>query len=437
MSNNNRELSQFASRITVDDTTNNVSIASSLNLTGKIGINQASPNSILEATNPGECQIRLGYSQTKYSRIGRNSSGNYEFLSQENGSALVFGTAASADGGGAEKMRITRYGRVGIGSDDPQTQLDVRRDSGGTIGRFYDTGSDGYALHNGGPIVGLSRISNGNVALDGLLFQVGIDKSLSDSYNIDETVFCVSNTGVGIGTDNPDSTLNIQSQNPSGSTALKFTAPENQPNKLQFHLDDGTLDAEIKNELASLIFFTDGNTTPCERMRIQSDKIDVNASILEVKAGEPRLCLNGITTNSYKGIEFEDDGTRIGHLFHNPSSGEMSLSVGENTAGASHYLAFKAGNGTQKLTITSSGMVAYDDIKPNADGTLDLGASDKRWDNVYINDIDLSNESKKDTGGNEVDGTWGSYNIQEGENDLFLINRRSGKKYKFNITDVS
>jgi len=354
MSNNNRELSQFASRITVDDTTNNVSIASSLNLTGKIGINQASPNSILEATNPGECQIRLGYSQTKYSRIGRNSSGNYEFLSQENGSALVFGTAASADGGGAEKMRITRYGRVGIGSDDPQTQLDVRRDSGGTIGRFYDTGSDGYALHNGGPIVGLSRISNGNVALDGLLFQVGIDKSLSDSYNIDETVFCVANTGVGIGTDNPDSTLNIQSQDPSGSTALKFTAPLNQPNKLQFHLVDGTLDAEIKNEVASLIFFTDGNTTPCERMRIQSDKI-----------------------------------------------------------------------------------MASVDFKPDDDGTLDLGAIGARWANIYTSDIDLSNESKKDKGGNEVDGTWGSYNIQEGENDLFLINRRSGKKYKFNITEVS
>ncbi len=34
MSNNNRELSQFASRITVDDTTNKVSIASTLELSG-------------------------------------------------------------------------------------------------------------------------------------------------------------------------------------------------------------------------------------------------------------------------------------------------------------------------------------------------------------------------------------------------------------------
>ena len=45
----------------------------------------------------------------------------------------------------------------------------------------------------------------------------------------------------------------------------------------------------------------------------------------------------------------------------------------------------------------------------------------------------LSNEG----GANEVDGTWGNYTIQEGESDLFLINKRNGKKYKFNLTEVS
>ena len=28
------------------------------------------------------------------------------------------------------------------------------------------------------------------------------------------------------------------------------------------------------------------------------------------------------------------------------------------------------------------------------------------------------------------------YTIQEGESDLFLINNRNGKKYKFNLTEV-
>ena len=71
-----------------------------------------------------------------------------------------------------------------------------------------------------------------------------------------------------------------------------------------------------------------------------------------------------------------------------------------------------------------------------SNNAYDLGSTSARWRNLYVNDLQLSNEAKKDTGGNDVDGTWGSYTIQEGENDLFLINRRSGKKYKFNLTEV-
>ena len=71
---------------------------------------------------------------------------------------------------------------------------------------------------------------------------------------------------------------------------------------------------------------------------------------------------------------------------------------------------------------------------PDADNTYDLGSSSKRFRFVYTTDLQLSNEN---TGGNEVDGTWGNYTIQEGADDLFLINRRSGKRYKFNLTEVS
>ena len=41
------------------------------------------------------------------------------------------------------------------------------------------------------------------------------------------------------------------------------------------------------------------------------------------------------------------------------------------------------------------------------------------------------------TSPNEVDGTRGSWTLQEGVDDLFLINRNNGKKYKFNITEVT
>ena len=70
---------------------------------------------------------------------------------------------------------------------------------------------------------------------------------------------------------------------------------------------------------------------------------------------------------------------------------------------------------------------------PTANNTFDLGTSSVRWKNIYTNDLNLSNEGSS----NDVDGTWGDWTIQEGESDLFLKNNRSGKKYKFNLTEVS
>ena len=87
--------------------------------------------------------------------------------------------------------------------------------------------------------------------------------------------------------------------------------------------------------------------------------------------------------------------------------------------------------GTPNITV---GIITSQNILPDGDGTRDLGATGTRWANLYTSDIDLSNESK---GGNEIDGTWGSYTIQEGEDDLFLINRRSGKRYKFVLEEVN
>ena len=84
-------------------------------------------------------------------------------------------------------------------------------------------------------------------------------------------------------------------------------------------------------------------------------------------------------------------------------------------------------NVATKLQINSDGHCL-----PGVDATQDLGSSSKRWANIYSADLQLSNEG----GANDVDGTWGQYTIQEGEDDLFLINRRSGKKYKFMLQEV-
>ena len=38
--------------------------------------------------------------------------------------------------------------------------------------------------------------------------------------------------------------------------------------------------------------------------------------------------------------------------------------------------------------------------------------------------------------GNAVDGTKGSYTIQEGADALYLLNNITGKKYRFNLTEI-
>lgn len=70
---------------------------------------------------------------------------------------------------------------------------------------------------------------------------------------------------------------------------------------------------------------------------------------------------------------------------------------------------------------------------PSTHATYDLGTAEKKWRYLYTTDLHMSNEGI----GNDVDGTWGNYTIQEGKDDLFLINHRNGKKYKFNLTEVS
>lgn len=74
---------------------------------------------------------------------------------------------------------------------------------------------------------------------------------------------------------------------------------------------------------------------------------------------------------------------------------------------------------------------------PTADIQYDLGNVNFRiqdifTQNISTGDINLNNEGRQ----NEVDGTSGHWSIQEGINDLFLINRNSGEKFKFNITKI-
>ena len=90
-------------------------------------------------------------------------------------------------------------------------------------------------------------------------------------------------------------------------------------------------------------------------------------------------------------------------------------------------------NNQEIMNWSTGDITSYKTIVPSSSNSFDLGSTGNRWRNVYTNDLHLSNEGHS----NDVDGSWGNWTIQEGESDLFLKNNRSGKKYKFNLTEVS
>ena len=71
-------------------------------------------------------------------------------------------------------------------------------------------------------------------------------------------------------------------------------------------------------------------------------------------------------------------------------------------------------------------------ILPQSGNTYNLGSSSARWNDLYVNDMHFSNEGSQ----NSVDGTWGDWTLQEGETELYMINNRSGQKFKIAMIPV-
>ena len=114
--------------------------------------------------------------------------------------------------------------------------------------------------------------------------------------------------------------------------------------------------------------------------------------------------------------------------------------IWSNSANPNEYVF--VGNGSTNMSINgNTGNVwiggelrVKGDVLPNTNNTHNLGSASLRWANLYTNDLHLSNEGK--VGGNEVDGTTGNWTIQEGQEHLYIINNKTGKKFKFSLEEI-
>ena len=138
------------------------------------------------------------------------------------------------------------------------------------------------------------------------------------------------------------------------------------------------------------------------------------------------------------------------------SSGDVTLNVGAGTGidvaadavsvdvsdfmtnGSNNRIVTATGtdamNAEANMTFDGSTLTVTGDVVPGADDTYDLGAVGNVWQNIYTGDLHLSNEAKDE--GNAVDGTKGNWTIQEGEEHLYILNNKNGKKYRFKLEEM-
>ena len=192
--------------------------------------------------------------------------------------------------------------------------------------------------------------------------------------------------------------------------------------------DNGTTSnrgADIKFETV-----TTGGTSLGERLCITSDgKVGIGTSnpssyfnncddLVIAGSGNIGLTISSSSTTAETGIAFSDgtsgNSLYVGRVVYDHSLDRMQFDT----------------NALPRVYIDSSGH-----LLPAYDATYDLGSATNSWRNIYTNDLNLSNE-KMDTG-NDVDGTKGNWTIQEGETNLYIINNKNGKKYKFALEEIA
>jgi hypothetical protein len=104
------------------------------------------------------------------------------------------------------------------------------------------------------------------------------------------------------------------------------------------------------------------------------------------------------------------DGTRTAYLGVDANNPWIGTST-------NHDMRFVT-NGASRMRLNNAGHLV-----PETTNTYDLGTTSLRWRNIYTQDLHLSNGI-------------GDYTIVEGEEDLFLVNNKNGKSYKFMLSEV-
>ena len=306
---------------------------------------------------------------------------------------LVFETSATSGNAKAERLRIKSGGTILVGAT-------AARDVGGRDAKFQLQGTDGNAS-----ALSITR-NSGNSSGPHLDFAKTRAGSLTDN--------TVPNDGDALG--------EITFSGGDGTDTVSMGA------RIRATLDESNGPVGVNSMPGKLSFQTSsaGDQNPTERFAINSAGI---STFFENVTIDTRGSSNTVSSNLY--LRAGESGAA--QIFMIADDGDDNPDYWRISAmsGFSNRMIFfnsASGSATDVFSIATNGS-----IRPGTTNQSDLGSSSYRWANIYTNDLNLSNKGST----NKVDGTWGDYTIQEGETDLYLINNRSGKKYKFDLTEVS
>tara|TARA_R110000787_G_scaffold20545_2_gene60959 strand:- start:435 stop:4628 length:4194 start_codon:yes stop_codon:yes gene_type:complete len=301
-------------------------------------------------------------------------------------SKLQIGQVAGTGGivqlytGGAERMRITSAGNVGIGTSSPGVPLDVNgnitsRASGTEGGQINFNNPDNAAA---GLTIDVSAVDNGRIfqTRTNSTLQIGQVAGTGGTvklYTGGAERMRISSAGlVGIGTSAPALPLHISSATP----AIRLTDTDDNSDAQIGAAAGGLLvfDADIGNEAAgsAILFRVDGSS---EKMRLTSagnvgigttapaEKLHV-AGVVQSSSGyilndtNKHYLYSGGVSNI--GVRFNNGGTATGYMFlKNFASGVNGIGV------ASGSLALGTAS-TARMYIDSAGLVGIGVSAPSA-----------------------------------------------------------------------
>ena len=269
-------------------------------------------------------------------------------------------------------------------------------------------------------VVYLDGAGSGAAVVDAFAHLAAVDLTVDDDLIVKDDVSLTSDGAVlSFGADSEIALTHV------ADTGLKLTDSGGTPT-LQLHdsneavLSDGTNLKLTSGGTTFTIPASDGSNGQFLKTNgsgvLSFDTVASGVALDDISTGDAASTL--ATSAGDITIDAQGNDTDIIFKGTDNSSDITMLTLDGSEAGAATFNAGATFGGT---------------LLPAADDTHDLGSASKQWRDIYTGDINLNNTKTRD---NEVDGTRGSWTIQEGADDLFLLNRLNGKKYKFKLEEM-